>query len=162
MAPSPRKTAPPNAFAQTWDETDAAFLDPTSLPIARLPRGWERKQETKINAEGKQKKLWRRYTTRPREVEATPEDDEDEVQDSRTRAVKKLQRMSPGAMEKSASMRHGTQRTFKATRWDRRRSVLPSRRPVFGCLCISLTSCREEDDACRSPIGSCRGGERVK
>jgi hypothetical protein len=131
MAPSPRKCAPPNAFTQTWDETDADFLDPTSLPIARLPRGWERKQETKVTEKGKQKKVWRRYTTRSREAEGAPEDVEEEMHDSRARAVKKLQRMSPGAMEKSASMRHGTQRAFKATRWDRRRSVLPSKRPVL-------------------------------
>jgi hypothetical protein len=154
MAPSPRKTAPSNAFTQTWDETDAAFLDPTSLPIARMPRGWERKQDTKVTAQGKQKRVWRRYTTRSRGVE-TPEEDEDEEQhDSRARAVKKLQRMSPGAMEQSASTRQGTQRAFKATRWDRRRSVLPSRQHALGHFSRGLTICRKEETLC----GSCPGG----
>jgi hypothetical protein len=124
MSPSTRTTAP--AFAQTWSETDAAFLDPTSLPISKLPRPWDRKQETKLTVNGKQKKIWRRYTTRSGTSQVAPEEEEEEdVRDSRSRAVKKLQRMSPEAMEKSAKQ-HGNKNVFKATRWDRRKSVLPS------------------------------------
>jgi muconolactone delta-isomerase len=126
MASSPPKSALSNAFKQTWDKVDAAFLDPTSLPIARQPRAWERKQETTLTTQGKQKKVWRRYTTRMR-ADATPEDDEEEVHDSRSRAVKKQQRMSPRAMNNLTSLRGGNTRAFKATRWDRRKSVLPSR-----------------------------------
>ncbi|KAF2690149.1 hypothetical protein K458DRAFT_399526 [Lentithecium fluviatile CBS 122367] len=148
MAPSPRKPTP-SPFKQTWDETDAAFLDPTSLPIARLPRGWERKQETKVTTKGKQKKVWRRYTTRSRASDASPEDDDEEEHDSRARAVKKLQRMSPEAMEKSASMRHGRQRAFKATRWDRRKSVLPRKRTPVAPAVDGAEDANESNDEAR-------------
>lgn len=135
MAPTPRGTAP-SSFEQTWDDTDAAFLNPTALPIAKVPRAWERKQETKVTGEGRHKKVWRRYSMRSRAANtATPDEDEEEEQerDSRSRAVKKLQHMSPKAMEKSATLRTGRKRTFKATRWDRRKSVLPRRRPSDTC-----------------------------
>lgn len=129
MASPSRESAPRAGFTQTWNDTDAAFLDPTSLPIARLPRGWERKQETKTTSKGKQKKVWRRYTTRSQAMDgvnsADEEDEQEEENDSRARAVKKLQRMSPGAIEKSTRTRRGAKRAFKATRWDRRKSVLP-------------------------------------
>ena len=60
----------------------------------------------------------------------TPDDDnEEEEHDSRSRAVKKLQRLSPKAMEKTTSRPDGKKRAFKATRWDRRKSVLPSKKP---------------------------------
>lgn len=126
MAPSPHKAV----FQQTWDETDIAFLDPKSMPIAKVPRAWERKQELKTTGEGKQKKVWRRFTARSRAANSGPDEDEEDIHDSRARAVKKLQRMSPEAMEKSAAMRNGKKRVFKATRWDRRKSVLPRRRSV--------------------------------
>jgi hypothetical protein len=108
MVPSPRKRATRASFNQTWDGTDAATLDPSSLPIARIPRGWERRQETTKTSD------------------AADEVDEEE-HDARSRAVKKQQHMSPKAMEKSAAKSNGKKRTFKATRWDRRKSVLPSR-----------------------------------
>lgn len=124
MAPSPHKTAPRH-FEQTWDGTDAAFLDAAFLPIAKAPRAWDRKPETKTNGDGKQKKIWRRYPTRSRTAATAPNDD-DEVHDARIRAVKKLQHMSPKAMEKSVAVPHGKKRAFRATRWDRRKSLLPS------------------------------------
>jgi hypothetical protein len=123
MVASPRKDAP--AFEQTWDESDAAFLDPRALPIQRLPRAWDRKQEVKTVANGKKKEIWRKYGTRSRTSGATAtENPEDDI---RARAVKRQQRLSPKAIEKSAASRFGTTRAFKATRWDRRKSVLPSK-----------------------------------
>lgn len=145
MAPSPRKRAPRSPFRQTWDETDAAFLDPNSLPVARIPRGWERKQETKKTEEGKDKKIWRRFNLRSRASDTTEEQDEEE-HDVRSRAVKKRQHMSPKAMEKTASRLNGRKRAFKATRWDRRKSVLPS--TPLSCLYMpQMTNAmsREED-----------------
>lgn len=125
MVPSPRKRAPRTSFNQTWDGTDAASLDPASLPIVRIPRGWERKQETKKTEEGREKKIWRRFGLRSRAPDVDEEVD-DEEHDVRSRAVKKQQHMSPKAMEKSTGKANGKRRTFKATRWDRRKSVLPS------------------------------------
>jgi hypothetical protein len=125
MVPSPRKRATRASFNQTWDETDAALLDPSSLPVARIPRGWERKQETRRTQEGREKKIWRRTTLRSRAPETTEE--EEEEHDSRSRAVKRQQNMSPKAMEKTTAKSNGKKRAFKATRWDRRKSVLPSR-----------------------------------
>lgn len=124
MAPSPRKTTAP-AFKHTWDATDSSFLDPTALSIAKAPRAWDRKQETKTVG-GKQKKVWRRYTTRSRTANVAPEEDDHEDHDARSRPVKKLQRMSPQAIEKSTKLQWPRAHAFKATRWDRRKSVLPS------------------------------------
>ncbi|KAH7346031.1 hypothetical protein BKA66DRAFT_433545 [Pyrenochaeta sp. MPI-SDFR-AT-0127] len=131
MVPSPRKRAPSAttrpAFNQTWDDNDAAFLDTGSLPLPKIPRGWERKQEVKKVGEGREKKIWRRFNLRSRAPNATGEEEEEE-HDSRSRAVKKLQRMSPKAMEKTTAGPNSKKRTFKATRWDRRKSVLPRKK----------------------------------
>ncbi|KAH7068642.1 hypothetical protein FB567DRAFT_585068 [Paraphoma chrysanthemicola] len=148
MVPSPRKRAPRSPFRQTWDETDAAFLDPNSLPVARIPRGWERKQETKKTEEGKDKKIWRRFNLRSRASDTTEEQDEEE-HDVRSRAVKKRQHMSPKAMEKTASRLNGRKRAFKATRWDRRKSVLPRKKisSTEQAAMDAADSADESDDA---------------
>ncbi|KAF2830878.1 hypothetical protein CC86DRAFT_168403 [Ophiobolus disseminans] len=127
MVPSPRKRAPRPTFDQTWNETDTASLDPSSLPITRVPRAWERKQEIKRTEEGREKKIWRRFNLRSRATDTTEEQDEEE-HDARARPVKKLQHLSPKAMEKTAAKFNGKKRTFKATRWDRRKSVLPRKK----------------------------------
>ncbi|KAJ4295196.1 hypothetical protein N0V90_007206 [Kalmusia sp. IMI 367209] len=121
---SPHKSA--RTFVQTWDETDTAFLDPTSLRIAKVPRAWDRKQEVKVAENGKQKKVWRRYTTRSRAADTTSNVDEES--DARARAVKRLQRMSPKAIEKATTSRFGRTHAFKGTRYDRRKSVLPRKK----------------------------------
>ncbi|KAH7396517.1 hypothetical protein DE146DRAFT_40080 [Phaeosphaeria sp. MPI-PUGE-AT-0046c] len=127
MVPSPRKRATRASFNQTWDDSDAASFDPSSLPVARIPRGWERKQETKRTEQGREKKIWRRVGLRSRASNTADEEDEEE-HDARSRAVKKQQHMSPKAMEKTASRLNGKKRTFKATRYDRRKSVLPRKK----------------------------------
>ncbi|KAF2798472.1 hypothetical protein K505DRAFT_414333 [Melanomma pulvis-pyrius CBS 109.77] len=128
MATSPRKPSS-STFNPTWHETDASFLDPTSLPLSKAPRAWERKTQVTVSRDGKQKKIFRRYTLRSRPANTQdPEEDNEEEQDSRFRAVKKLQRMSPDAMEKNATRSKGKRRTFKATRWDRRKSILPRKK----------------------------------
>ncbi|KAF2020767.1 hypothetical protein BU24DRAFT_416451 [Aaosphaeria arxii CBS 175.79] len=128
MAASPRKRAG-SAFDQTWHETDTAFLDPASLPISKVPRAWERKSEIITSRTGKQKKVWRRQTTRPNPVNTTPEEDEDEEeQDSRSRPVKKLQRVKPNEIEFENMRPNSKNRAFKTTRWDRRKSVLPRKK----------------------------------
>jgi hypothetical protein len=122
MAPSPRKPAP-QFFEQSWHETDSIAFDPASLPLSRAPRAWERKPERATTRDGKQKKIWRRYPLRSQPSTAV---DEDATQDSRSRAVKKL-RVRPENKEDSASRAGRKTRAARGTRWDRRRSVLPSR-----------------------------------
>jgi hypothetical protein len=124
MAPSPRKRAAAAAFNQTWDDSDAAFLDTGSLPLGKIPRGWERKQDKKKLAEGKERSIWRRFNFLSRNTAPADEDESEEESDTLSRAVKRQQRMSPKAMEKS----NGSKRSFKATRWDRTKGALPSRR----------------------------------
>jgi hypothetical protein len=119
---SPRKRLPPTPFNQTWHETDTAHLDPNGLPIARIPRGWERKREVKQVSEGKAKSIWRRFNLPSSIANAAEQSEEEEEEhDALSRAVKRRQRMSPKAMEKL----NGNKRAFKATRYDRRKSVLP-------------------------------------
>lgn len=123
---SPRKRLPPAPFNQTWHETDTAHLDPSALPVARIPRGWERKREVKQASDGKAKSIWRRINLRPSNTSSqqdhgTEEDDDDDDDEAQSRAVKRRQRVSPRAMEKL----QGTKRAFQGTRWDRRKSTLP-------------------------------------
>ncbi|EUC32709.1 hypothetical protein COCCADRAFT_97955 [Bipolaris zeicola 26-R-13] len=132
MTPSPRKRATPTAkttlFNTTWNDADAALFDPSTLPVAKIPRGWERKQEVKRIGQGKEKKIWRRFNLRSR-ADNTPQDDaDDEEQDALSRPVKRRQHISPKAMEKSSTRPNAKKRAFKATRWDRRKSVLPRKR----------------------------------
>lgn len=126
MPPSPRKRAP-SAFAQTWHEIDAASLDPAALPLSKAPRAWDRKAKVVILHDGKEKKVWQRYATRSSTANKSAEDTDE--QDSRFRAVKKLQRVRPQEMEQLASLPKSHKHVFKATRWDRRKSVLPSMSP---------------------------------
>lgn len=126
MVFTPRKRATPTkTFDNTWNETDAAFLTPSALPVSKVPRAWERRQEVKRVGGGKEKKIWRRFDPRARADDTPQESEDEEEQDARSRPVKRRQHMSPKAMEKSTS-RLGKKRAFKATRWDRRKSVLPS------------------------------------
>lgn len=137
MVPSPRKTrrtaSTTAAFNQTWDDKDAASFDPNALPVAKIPRGWERKPQISKVAHGKEKKIWRRHGLRSRATDALQGQEveaEQQEQDAQSRPVKRRQQMSPTAMEKTKSVINGTKRAFKATRWDRRKSVLPRKRAV--------------------------------
>jgi hypothetical protein len=123
---SPRKRLPPTPFNQTWHETDTAHLDPSALPVARIPRGWERKCEVKQASEGKAKSIWRRFSLRSStaDVQGEETEEEEEGHDAHARAVKRRQRMSPKAMEKMP----GNKRAFKGTLWESRKSVLPRTR----------------------------------
>ncbi|KAL1801578.1 hypothetical protein ACET3X_001920 [Alternaria dauci] len=151
MVFTPRQRATPaKTFDNTWNETDAAFLTPSALPVSKIPRGWERRQEVKRVGQGKEKKIWRRFNLRSRADDTPQESEDDEEQDARSRPVKRLQQMSPKAMEKSTSGL-GKKRAFKATRWDRRKSVLPRKRAAqIGDSVISADdqahSEEEEDD----------------
>ncbi|KAJ4993796.1 hypothetical protein SVAN01_00850 [Stagonosporopsis vannaccii] len=122
---SPRKRLPPAPFTQTWHETDTAQLDPSALPVARIPRGWERRREVKQLSEGKAKSIWRRFSLRSSATGGQREDEtEDEEREAHARAVKRRQKMSPKAMEKM----QGSKRAFQGTRWERRKSVLPRKK----------------------------------
>lgn len=160
MVPSPRKRAPSTTttFNQTWNDKDAASFDPNALPVAKIPRGWERKQETTKAGQGKEKKIWRRFNLRSRAENGADEQDvEEEEEDSRSRAVKRRQHMSPEAMEKSSSVLNGRKRAFKATRWDRRKSVLPSWSLVSAETARVINIfCRKEDCTYRRLAGRCR------
>ncbi|RYN76229.1 hypothetical protein AA0117_g5730 [Alternaria alternata] len=151
MVFTPRKRATPTkTFDNTWNETDAAFLTPSALPVSKVPRAWERRQEVKRVGGGKEKKIWRRFDPRARADDTPQESEDEEEQDARSRPVKRRQHMSPKAMEKSTS-RLGKKRAFKATRWDRRKSVLPRKRATqIGDSVISANdeahSEEEEDD----------------
>ena len=127
MAPTPRKSTV-TTTAPTWHETNADFLDPAYLPVSKVPRAWDRKEKTIKTSDGRQKKVWRRYTTRSSATAAPSTDEEgheEEEEDSRYRAVKKLQRLRPDDMTMVATAPRTKKLGFKATRWDRRKSVLP-------------------------------------
>ncbi|KAL5118550.1 hypothetical protein ACEQ8H_003565 [Pleosporales sp. CAS-2024a] len=131
MAASPRKRVTRASFHQTWDHTDTASLDPSALPVARIPRAWERQPDTKRTGEGREKKIWRRVNLRSRAADTPHEEESDEPEhDAPSRAVKRQQQLSPKAMETTAAKLNGSKRVFRATRWDRRKSVLPRKKSV--------------------------------
>ncbi|USP81373.1 uncharacterized protein yc1106_08647 [Curvularia clavata] len=135
MAPSPRKCSAPTAtttlFNTTWHDADAASFDPSTLPLAKIPRAWERKQEVKKIGQGKEKKIWRRFGLRSRADDTADDEVDEEEQDARSRPFKRRQQMSPKAMEKTTTRPDSKKRAFKATRWDRRKSVLPRKRTAL-------------------------------
>ncbi|KAF2200425.1 hypothetical protein GQ43DRAFT_464008 [Delitschia confertaspora ATCC 74209] len=123
MASSPRKRVR-STFDQTWQETDAAFLDPSSLPIPKLPRAWERKPETTTTRDGKQRKIYRRIGTRS-QSDNTNNSSMEEVEDVGSgRAVKKLRVRSNDTSDEVPSVK-AKARSSRATRYDRRQSALP-------------------------------------
>jgi hypothetical protein len=127
MAHSPRARQG-TGFDAAWYESDAASFDPASFPVSRLPRAWDRKPKTVISRDGKPKKVWGRYATRSTTANITAQeenDEEEEEHDSRSRAVKRLQRLGPAEMEHISVLPSSRKRAFKATRWDRRKSALP-------------------------------------
>ncbi|KAF2864617.1 hypothetical protein BDV95DRAFT_588742 [Massariosphaeria phaeospora] len=141
MAPSPRKSAPP-AFDPAWHETHTAFLDPSSLPVSRAPRAWEHKQETKVTSDGKEKKVWRRYTLRSQSTNTLAPDEE---HDSRSRPVKRLQHMSPRAMRTFAAIPKGQKpRAFQAMRYDRWKTALPRKKKALAHM--PVTHMDDEND----------------
>ncbi|KAF2267544.1 hypothetical protein CC78DRAFT_566032 [Lojkania enalia] len=131
MASSPRKTAP-STFNQTWHETDTAVLDPTSLPLPKAPRAWDRKVEKTLSRDGREKKVWRRYALRSQPANTTSAENEDDPQegDSRNRAVKKLRVRSDETVEAAPTVKD-KQRAFRGTRWDRRKSMLPRKKTML-------------------------------
>ncbi|OCK80371.1 hypothetical protein K432DRAFT_425789 [Lepidopterella palustris CBS 459.81] len=132
MAPSPHKPAP--TFIQTWDETDAAFLKPANLPLQKIPRAWDRKPQAPFVRDGRIKKVWRRHELRSqpmgKQAQATSSGEEGrEGSRSPTRAVKKM-RLKHGEFYETTPILGNQKPAFTATRWDRRKSVLPRKIPV--------------------------------
>lgn len=130
MAPSPRKAAP--AFDSTWHETDVTFLNPTSLPLPKIPRAWERMPKLPFARDGKYKKVWRRYELRSQPMgqqsKLSSSEEEQEGSKSPARAVKKL-RLKRGELGESAPIWETKKPAFTATRWEWRKSVLPRKKP---------------------------------
>ncbi|KAF2003707.1 hypothetical protein P154DRAFT_617604 [Amniculicola lignicola CBS 123094] len=149
MAPSPRKQAL-LPFHQTWHETDATTFDPASLPLSKIPRAWDRKAETTRTREGKEKKVWRRYTLRSQPGDTVlAEDDEPRELDARNRVVKKL-RVGAEAMQSAAAKPKAKNRALvKGTRYDRRRSVLPRKKAVQG---LSLENADNRGSTAELPL----------
>lgn len=130
MTPSPRKAAP--AFDSTWHETDVIFLNPTSLPLPKIPRAWERMPKLPFARDGKYKKVWRRYELRSQPIgqqsKPSPSEEEQEGSKSPARVVKKL-RLKRGESGESAPIWEAKKPAFTATRWEWRKSVLPRKKP---------------------------------
>ena len=123
---SPRKRAR-STFDQdqAWRETDAAFLDPTTMAIPKVPRAWERKPKTTVR-DGKEKKVWRKYGLRSQNEDVNNESEgEADGPNSPARVVKKL-RVRPNDSLDASNGRKAKTRSARATQWDRRKSGLPS------------------------------------
>lgn len=130
MTPPPQKAAP--AFDSTWHETDVIFLNPTSLPLPKIPRAWERMPKLPFARDGKYKKVWRRYELRSQPIgqqsKPSPSEEEQEGSKSPARAVKKL-RLKRGESGESTPIWEAKKPAFTATRWEWRKSVLPRKKP---------------------------------
>ncbi|KAK3078617.1 hypothetical protein LTS18_007047, partial [Coniosporium uncinatum] len=122
-------------FAATWSPSKKPVLDPESLPIGKLHKGWERQAQEPNNKDARYKKVWKRYDVKSgQENECTEADDSEnrDVQIRRKtsgtpkRAVKKLRVDAPVS---AFALRDNTRSKSKATKWDRRKSALPRKAP---------------------------------
>ena len=91
--------------------------------------------------DGKYKKVWRRYELRSQlmgqQSKPSPSEEEQEGSKSPARAVKKL-RLKRGESGESAPIWEAEKPAFAATRWEWRKSVLPSmQQDILGADCIS-------------------------
>ncbi|KAF2812636.1 uncharacterized protein BDZ99DRAFT_497008 [Mytilinidion resinicola] len=131
MAPSPRKTA--STFDQTWHETDVNFLNPASLPLQKIPRAWERAPKSPYARDRGYKKVWhkhglRSHSTGEQTSTTNAGDEEQDMSRSPTRAVKKLRLKNEDALGNNVTI-ETKKPAFSATRWDRRKSGLPRKKP---------------------------------
>jgi len=118
-------------FAPTWSPSKKPVLDPESLPIGKLHKGWERQAQEPNNKDARYKKVWKRYDIKSgQENECTEADDSEnrDVQIRRKtsgtpkRAVKKLRVDAPVS---AFALSDNTRAKSRATKWDRRKSMLP-------------------------------------
>ncbi|KAF2493249.1 hypothetical protein BU16DRAFT_528568 [Lophium mytilinum] len=131
MAPSPRK--PASTFDPTWHEPDVNFLNPASLPLQKIPRAWERAPKSPYARDRGYKKVWHKHGLRSHsageQTSATSAgEEEQDMSRSPTRAVKKLRLKNEDALGNNVTV-ETKKPTFSATRWDRRKSGLPRKKP---------------------------------
>jgi hypothetical protein len=121
---------PANTFTASWSPSKATALDPTSLPIAKTHRAWERAAQSPQAENSRVKKVWKRYEFRSGQDETVAElvpevlQEEEEEQDSPVRIVKKLRVKSPHKRSEFDQEDKQDERNHAATRWDKRRGGL--------------------------------------
>ena len=128
------------ALLDTWDSDSAATsLDPSGLPVAKVHKAWERHPQSPFARDGRYRKVWKRYETRSssQKQEATDADEsaeeeygQDYAQQAKSpgRVVKRLRVKRPSGQHAENADSEDEQGAVaaKPTRWDRRKSGLPS------------------------------------
>lgn len=111
---------PPQAqFKATWSPSKTAALNPSNFPMSKQPRAWDRKACAPAAEQSRVKTVWKRYELRPPA--------------QRLQSLTQITNMeggngAPAQAEKVVKRarvdepRDGKKVTYKATRWERRRS----------------------------------------
>ncbi|TID15208.1 hypothetical protein E6O75_ATG08461 [Venturia nashicola] len=138
--------------ASSWTPSKTASLLPTSLPVPKPHKAWERVAKPPVAQNSRVKQVWRReYGLRSQSsTEEKVEEDEapEKRQRSPTRIVKKKRTRSPTKKSLGEADDEGKP-NHAPTRWENRRTSL--RRKVSGQQTNGLGTVWDEGDASNSP-----------
>lgn len=116
-----------SSFTASWTPSKATALDADKVPIAKVPRAWERKPSESKGDNGKTKTVWKRYGLRSqpsaREENAIEAQIFEEIlEKSPGKAIKKKRVAGPVKNDDSEIMETRSRRKSSATRYERRKS----------------------------------------
>lgn len=128
MPHSPPKPSCPTrdiAFNEHETAEAAAFFAPDSLPLPKIRRAWDRKPVAPFGTEKNVKTVWRRYDTRSSLQSLTKNEDGSRSTSPHKQITKKLRLRGVETDEEATLSTTRTKRTYRATKFDRRKSALP-------------------------------------
>ena len=116
----------PSTF--TWTPSKATAFDADNLPLAKVPRGWERKALQSKGDNGKTKTVWKRYGLRKQPGTASTHAGEKAALEgletmSPVKIVKKARVVSPVKSDSHQTTTMRTRQKSTATRYERRKST---------------------------------------
>jgi hypothetical protein len=116
-----------NTFTASWTPSKATALDANNVPIAKVPRAWERKPSQSKGDNGKTKIVWKRYGLRSQpnvneEGAIEAQMNERTAEKSPGKVVKKKRVASPVKDDNGEILSTRSRRKSSATRYERRKS----------------------------------------
>lgn len=120
--PPPQKEQPtrPASFDATWQQADASFLKPSSIPLPKAHRGWERQPHSPFVRSGKYRKVWKRYDLRSEPTTKTPDATTEKkgIMSSPRKVVKKRALDAPVDPNATPGRKGPKSKAFAPTRWE--------------------------------------------
>jgi hypothetical protein len=125
---------PPSTWTQdasSWTPSKTTSLLPTSLPVSKPHRAWERVPKAPVAQHSRVKQVWRReygLRSQPNTEEKAGKEEEDVSRNaekrSPTRVVKKKRTRSPTKNSVEIEGDDGSKPNHAPTRWENRRTSL--------------------------------------